>query len=96
VGGEPLTSEALRAQVRQIWPLDWQIDPGATNPAVVTAEHDALVVAVALTAPLTVIGSLGDEEFFAAEIEIDELAGALGALEGTFRELVDVPGLLGR
>jgi hypothetical protein len=88
-----MTPAALRDLARRIWPLDWQIDPGITNPAVVTAEHGALVVAVALTAPLTVVGSLGDEEFFAAEIEIDDLVAALAALDGAFRELVDVPGL---
>jgi len=89
-----MTSAALLAQIRRIWPLDWEIDPGATNPCVVTAEHGALVVAVALTAPLTVVGSLGDEEFFAAEAEADELAAALAALEEAFRKLVDVPGAL--
>ena len=90
-----MTPAALLAQVCQIWPLNWQIDPGTTNPAIVTAEHGALVVAIALTASLTVVGSLGDEEFFVAEAEADELASALAALEGAFRERVEVPGLAG-
>jgi len=87
-----MTPAALLAQARRIWPLDWQIDPGAANPVVVTAEHGALVVVAALTTPLTVVGSLGDEDFFVAEAEADKLAVALAALEGVFRELVDVPG----
>jgi hypothetical protein len=88
-----MTPTALRDLVRRIWPLDWQIDPGAADPAVVTAEHGALVVAIALTAPLVIVGSLAGEDFFEAEAETDGLAAALTALEGAFRGLVEVPGL---
>ena len=64
-----MTPPALRDLARRIWPLDWQIDLGATTPAAATAQHGALVVAVVLTARLTIVGSLGDEEFSAAEDE---------------------------
>jgi hypothetical protein len=44
-------------QARTIWSLPWEIDPNAGDPAVVTPRSGALVVAIALTAPLTIRGS---------------------------------------
>ena len=85
------STHRMRDLARQIWPLDWQIDPGAAEPPVVTAETGPLTVAIALTAPLTVVGSLADQDFF--ETETDDLRAALTELEGTFRRLVDVPKL---
>jgi len=85
------TTAAVRDLARQIWPLDWQIDLGAAEPPVVTAEAGPLTVAIALTAPLTVVGSLADQDFF--EAETDDLRAALTELEHTFRRMVDIPRL---
>jgi hypothetical protein len=49
---------------------------------VVSAKTGALRVTIALTEPLTLVGTLGDEDFCAAEVEIGELEAALATLEG--------------
>jgi hypothetical protein len=82
---------ALLDLARRTGPLPWAIDEHA-DPPVVAAERGALVVAIALTSPLTLIGTLADE-FFAAET--DDVAAALAELERAFRRLVDVPTLAG-
>jgi hypothetical protein len=84
---------ALLDLARRTWPLPWGIDERA-DPLVVAAEHGALVVAIATTRPLTIIGSLADTEFF--EAETDDVPAALAELEGLFRRLVDVPALARR
>jgi hypothetical protein len=88
-----MTAAALLDLAHQTWPLPWAIDERA-DPPVVAAERGALVVAIALTSPLTIIGSLVDTEFF--EAETDDLPAALVKLERAFRRLVDVPALVGR
>lgn len=82
----------LLTRLRRIWPLDWRIDPGASDPAVIVAERGALGVAVGLTSPLTVVGTLGDRDFF--EVETNDLEQALAELEERFRQLTDVPTLI--
>lgn len=88
-----MTAAALLDLARRTWPLPWEIDERA-EPPVVAAESGALVVAIALTAPPTVIGSLADSEIF--EAETDDVPAALAELERVFRRLVDVPALAGR
>jgi hypothetical protein len=88
-----MTAAALLDLARRTWPLPWEIDE-RTNPPVVAAERGALVVATALTSPLTIIGTLADSEFF--EAKTDDVPAALAELELAFQRLVDVPALVGR
>ncbi|HEU4323784.1 MAG TPA: hypothetical protein VFS21_11600 [Roseiflexaceae bacterium] len=81
-----MTPEALRQRLQALWPLPWRIDPGATDPAVVTADVGALSVAVGLTQPLTVVGVLGDEDFY--EEQTDDLPAALAELDRALRARV--------
>ena len=90
-----MTAEDVLAQARAIWHLPWKIDPNADDPAVVTADTGGLTVVLAVTAPLTIVGTLPDDEPF-YEAETDDLREALAELERTFRRLVDLPALAGR
>ena len=81
-----MTAAALLDLARHTWPLPWEIDERA-EPPVVSAEVGALVVAIALTSPPTIIGTLAEEEFFAAET--DDVPATLAELERAFRRLVD-------
>ena len=72
-------------RARQILPLNWQIDPNATDPAVVSADHGTLTVGIGLTTPLVIVGTFGEEDFF--EAETDDLEGALVELAAQFQRL---------
>ncbi len=81
-----MTPEALRERLQALWPLPWRIDPGATDLPVVAAQVGPLCVAVGLTTPLTVVGVLGDEDFY--EEQTDDLAAALVELDRALRARV--------
>lgn len=84
----PTTAEVLD-QARRAWRLPWQLD-GDADPAVVVADAGGLIVAIAVTQPLTVVGTLADAEP-CYEAETDELPAGLAELERAFRRLADHP-----
>ena len=88
-----MTAADVLDQARRAWRLPWQLDLD-TDPAVIVADTGGLIGAIAVTAPLTVVGTLADDEPF-YKAETDDLRAALTELERAFRWLVDEPALVG-
>lgn len=80
-----MTPTQVLDAARRTWPLPWQLNPPTAELRVVSAEVGALSVTIALTDPLTLVGTLGEEDFF--EAEIDDLPAALAELERQYRRL---------